>query len=94
LVDVVRGENPAPAPENRELDLAYSDLPDDHAISVLPLADILGSKWGMLDERDEPRDLFDVWFALTQASVTFDDLARWSSGKVWIRPHPSVPYPG
>ena len=28
----------------------------------------------MLDERDEPRDLFDVWFALTQAAVPFEAL--------------------
>lgn len=28
----------------------------------------------MLDDRDEPRDLFDVWFALTRADVPFEDL--------------------
>jgi uncharacterized protein len=89
LVDVVRGERPALAAENRELDLAYSDLPDDHAISVLPLADILGSKWGVLDERDEPRDLFDVWFALTQASVTFEDLALGHRARYGYAPIPA-----
>jgi predicted nucleotidyltransferase component of viral defense system len=75
LIDVVRGEEPALPKEDRELNLPYSDLADGHALPVLPLADILGSKWGMLDDRDEPRDLFDVWFALTQALVPFEALA-------------------
>lgn len=75
LIDVVRGEKPALPEEDRELNLPYSDLAEDRAVPVLPLADILGSKWGMLDERDEPRDLFDVWFALTQAGVPFKALA-------------------
>lgn len=75
LIDVVRGEGPALPEEDRELNLPYSDLPDDRALPVLPLADILGSKWGMLDERDEPRDLFDVWFALTHALVPFEALS-------------------
>jgi predicted nucleotidyltransferase component of viral defense system len=75
LIDVVRGEKPALPEEDRELNLPYSDLAADRVLPVLPLADILGSKWGMLDERDEPRDLFDVWFALTRALVPFEALA-------------------
>lgn len=72
LIDVVRGEKPALPEEDRGLNLPYSDPADDRVLPVLPLADILGSKWDMLDERDEPRDLFDVRFALRNASVPFE----------------------
>ena len=88
LIDVVRGEKPALPEEDRELNLPYSDLADDRALPVLPLADILGSKWGMLDERDEPRDLFDVWFALTQALVPFKALASGHRARYGFDPIP------
>jgi predicted nucleotidyltransferase component of viral defense system len=44
-------------------------------IPVLELDEILASKWLMLDDRNEPRDLFDLWWALARASVRFDDIA-------------------
>jgi predicted nucleotidyltransferase component of viral defense system len=88
LIDVVRGEKPALSEEGRELNLPYSDLADDRALPVLPLADILGSKWGMLDERDEPRDLFDVWFALRNASVPFEALASGHRARYGYDPIP------
>lgn len=89
LIDVVRGEKPALPEEARELNLPYSDLTDDRALPVLPLADILGSKWGMLDERDEPRDLFDVWFALRNASVPFEALASGHRARYGYDPIPN-----
>lgn len=89
LIDVVRGESPALGAETHDLVLAYSDLADDQTIFVLSLADILGSKWGMLDERDEPRDLFDVWFALTQAGVTFEELAVGHRARYGYAPIPT-----
>jgi predicted nucleotidyltransferase component of viral defense system len=89
LIDVVRGEEPALPEEDNELNLPYSDLADARSLSVLPLADILGSKWGMLDERDEPRDLFDVWFALTQAAVPFEALALGHRARFGYDPIPA-----
>jgi predicted nucleotidyltransferase component of viral defense system len=89
LIDVVRREKPALHEENRELNLPYSDLANDRALPVLPLADILGTKWGMLDERDEPRDLFDVWFALRNASVPFEALASGHRARYGYDPIPS-----
>jgi predicted nucleotidyltransferase component of viral defense system len=67
----------------------YSDLADDRVLPVLPLADILGSKWDMLDERDEHRDLFDVWFALRNASVPFEALASGHRARYGHDPSPS-----
>lgn len=89
LIDVVRGEKPALSEEDRELSLPYSDLDDDRVVPVLPLADILGSKWGMLDERDEPRDLYDVWFALKSAFVPFEALASGHRARYGYDPIPS-----
>ena len=89
LLDVVRGEKPALPVEDGELNLPYSDISGDHALPVLPLADILGSKWGMLDERDEPRDLFDVWFALTYAGVPFEALALGHRARYGYDPIPA-----
>lgn len=43
----------------------------------------------MLDERDEPRDLFDVWFALTQALVPFDALASGHKARYGHDPIPA-----
>lgn len=74
LIDVVRGEKAALPEVNQALNLPYSDLPTS-SVRVLQLADILGNKWAMLDGRDEPRDLFDLWFALTRAGVPFETVA-------------------
>lgn len=58
-------------------DLPYSDLGGGGVrIQTLDLAEILGNKWFMLDDRTEPRDLFDLWAGLTRFGVTFDQVAR------------------
>lgn len=89
LIDVVRRENPALPTEDRELNLPYSDLADIRTLPVLALADILGSKWSMLDDRDEPRDLFDVWFALTRSQVLFSTLASGHRARYGYDPIPA-----
>lgn len=75
VVDVVQWERPALPEEHRPLSLPYSDLAHERFLPVLQVADIVGNKWGMLDDRDEPRDLFDVWWAMTQAGLPFEQLA-------------------
>jgi predicted nucleotidyltransferase component of viral defense system len=89
LIDVVRREEPALPVENEELKLPYSDLGERQSLPVLQLADILGSKWGMLDDRDEPRDLFDLWFALTKARVPFDTVASGHRARYGHNPIPA-----
>jgi predicted nucleotidyltransferase component of viral defense system len=54
----------------------YSDLAEGARIGVLSLAEILGSKWFMLNDRKEPRDLFDLWAGLIKFGVTFDEVAK------------------
>lgn len=77
LIDVVRGQRAVLPPPTLPLDLRYPDLVAAHgrAIPVLQLDEILANKWLMLDDREEPRDLFDLWWALTRGRVTFDAIA-------------------
>lgn len=53
--------------------LPYSDL-RDASIPVLDLLEILANKWIMLDDREEPRDLFDLWWALEHGQIAFGDV--------------------
>ncbi len=76
-VDVNQAESPAPRVDRRPLQLAYSDLNDrERLISVVALGGILADKWYLLEERDEPRDLFDLWWGLCRAGVAFEDVAE------------------
>ncbi|MEP7224288.1 MAG: nucleotidyl transferase AbiEii/AbiGii toxin family protein [Actinomycetota bacterium] len=77
LIDVVRGQRPALPPEKLPLDLRYPDLEAAVArrIRVLQLDEILANKWLMLDDREEPRDLFDLWWGLTRGRVPFEAIA-------------------
>lgn len=63
-----------PTPD-RGIDLPYSDLSGSVEIAVVSLEEILGNKWFMLDDREEPRDLFDVWAGLCRFRVPFERLA-------------------
>jgi predicted nucleotidyltransferase component of viral defense system len=77
LIDVVRGQRTALPPLTLPLDLRYPDLDTDPVptIPALQLDEILANKWLMLDDREEPRDLFDLWWALTEERVPFDTIA-------------------
>lgn len=88
LVDVVMDEEIAMNPHRLALDLPYSDLRDSPVeINVLTLAEILGSKWFMLDDRVEPRDLFDLWAAVARFDVAFDEVAQGHKARYGYAPN-------
>lgn len=64
----------------------YSDLAEGARIGVLSLAEILGSKWFMLNDRKEPRDLFDLWAGLIKFGVTFDEVAKGHRARYGYKP--------
>ncbi len=77
VLDVNRGERAYLPVERRTLDLPYSDLRDaDREMEVVALEEILGNKWYMLDDRQEPRDLFDLWAGLCRFGVPFELVAQ------------------
>ncbi len=47
----------------------------------------MANKWNMLDERAEPRDLFDLWFGLTNGHIAWVQLADCHEQKYGYRPH-------
>jgi len=69
--------------------LPYSDLQDHREVLVLKLEEILGNKWYMLDDREEPRDLFDIWSGLCRFDVPFADLATGHKAKYGALPQAS-----
>ena len=72
------------------MDLRYHDIATEHipAIPVLQLGEILANKWLMLDSRQEPRDLFDLWWALEHEAVPFQAIV--AAHQVAYR-HPPMP---
>jgi len=77
VVDLNRAEGPALPVEQHELDLPYSDLsPKRREIRVVALEEILANKWYMLDDRKEPRDLFDLWSVICVREVPLDSVAE------------------
>lgn len=75
-MDVNRGEGPKLPVEKRTLDLPYSDLARDaRTLEVVALQEILANKWYMLDDRKEPRDLFDLWYGVCVRGVPLDQVA-------------------
>ncbi len=56
-------------------------------LPVWTLDEIMANKWNMLDERAEPRDLFDLWFGLTNGHITWVQLADCHEQKYGYRPH-------
>lgn len=87
LIDVVTGESASLPVERRPLVLPYSDLAGtERSIPVLDLAEIMANKWLMLDDRAEPRDLFDLWWGLTRGGIRFEDLANAHRARYGYRP--------
>lgn len=87
LVDVVMDDEVVIEPDLLSLDLPYSDLRATRVETrVLVLAEILGSKWFMLDDRIEPRDLFDLWTALTKFDVSFADISKGHKARYGYNP--------
>lgn len=86
-VDVNRGEGPKLPVETRMLDLPYSDLARDaRTLEVVALEEILANKWYMLDDRKEPRDLFDLWYGVCVRGVPLDQVADAFKAKYSGRP--------
>lgn len=87
LVDVVMEDEIAIEPDVLPLDLPYSDLlATEVKTQVLVLAEILGNKWFMLDDRIEPRDLFDLWVALTKGDVSFGEISTGHKARYGYNP--------
>jgi predicted nucleotidyltransferase component of viral defense system len=89
IVDVNFNERPYLPTELGRLDLPYSDLAGpERRIQVVSLSEILGNKWFMVgdDERNEPRDLFDLWAGLSRFGVRFDEVAFGHRAKYGWRP--------
>ncbi|MGH2702589.1 MAG: nucleotidyl transferase AbiEii/AbiGii toxin family protein [Actinomycetota bacterium] len=77
LLDVNSEVEVALGSSREEIDLPYRDLQVREAsVEVFSLPEIIGNKWYMLNDRREPRDLFDIWSGLVRFDVPFDDLDR------------------
>jgi predicted nucleotidyltransferase component of viral defense system len=86
-VDLNRGQQPALRVQRRDLDLPYSDLsPATRSICVVALEEILANKWFMLDDRREPRDLYDLWFGICVRFVSLDSVANAFKAKYHAKP--------
>ncbi len=89
LIDVMASERVALQVQRRALVLPYSDLSKTAVIPVMDIAEILGNKWLMLDDRDEPRDLFDLWWALTREAIPFTTIASGHRARYGYAPMPA-----
>lgn len=90
LVDVVTAERPTLPATQRSLVLPYSDLAGvTDPIATVDVHEILASKWVMLDDRDEPRDLFDLWWGLAREGIPFEVLANAHEAKYRYPPMPA-----
>lgn len=75
LIDVVALQAPKLSAQPRGLVLAYSDLAGAPPVTTMDIHEILANKWMMLDDREEPRDLFDLWWGLARQEVRFENIA-------------------
>ncbi len=76
VIDVNMNEESAIRPHRVKIGLPYEQFKDREAsVPTCVLPEILGNKWLILDDRNEPRDLFDIWWGLCQTGVEFADLA-------------------
>lgn len=76
LIDINLEENVYLPVKEEGLHLPYSDLDERVGIRCISIPEILGNKWFMLDDRKEPRDLYDLWAALTRFGVSFELVDR------------------
>lgn len=65
----------------------YSDLPEDSTIFVYPLDEILVEKVVALTDRarNEPRDLYDVWYLTAKQDLDLSLLAQEITSKLEFR---------
>lgn len=87
LLDINLGERPSLLAQPEPIDTPYSDLQGtQHRIRCLALGEILGNKWFMLDDRREPRDLYDLWAATSRFHVPFEAIAHGHKAKYGYPP--------
>lgn len=90
LVDVNFGDRAYLPVEEKEIALPYSDLRStNRRIAAVQVSEILGNKWFMLEDRNEPRDLYDVWAGLEQFAIPFEELVRGHRAKYGFTPQVS-----
>ena len=53
------------------------------------LSELMANKWFILDERAEPRDLYDLWFGLTHFHIEWAELVRAHRDRYGFAPVPS-----
>lgn len=88
ILDVNMDETVAMGSSEEKADLPYRDLQELEAmIPVFSLPEILGNKWFMLNDRTEPRDLFDVWSGLITFGVEFEVIERGHLARYGNAPH-------
>jgi predicted nucleotidyltransferase component of viral defense system len=76
ILDVNQNEAPTLPAHLARLMLHYERFRDrELRTPTCVLPEILGNKWLILEERHEPRDLFDLWWGLCRDGVDFADLA-------------------
>lgn len=93
LVDVNMDVDVTLGKSDGVVDLPYNDLHGvDVVIPVFTLAEILGNKWYMLNDRSEPRDLFDLWSGLVQFDVGFEEIERGHLASYGYPPSPGSIY--
>ena len=62
-------------PHSRSIEMPYPGY-GSFDIPMWSLPELMANKWFILDGRAEPRDLFDLWFGLTQFHVEWAELVR------------------
>lgn len=73
LLDVNSSVEVALGSSRQPIDLPYRDLKErGSSIDVFSLPEIVVNKWYMLNDRKEPRDLFDIWSGLLRFGVSFE----------------------
>lgn len=81
-IDFAMNMHPYGKNENKKIIKSYSDLKlQNETLSVMALNTILANKLGLLTDstRNEPRDLFDIWFLLqrtTKFDFHFDEVCK------------------
>jgi hypothetical protein len=89
LLDVNMDVSVAMDKHEGKVDLPYKDLVETEVIiPVFTLTEILGNKWYMLNDRTEPRDLFDVWSGLVQFDMEFEEIERGHRARYGYAPSP------
>jgi predicted nucleotidyltransferase component of viral defense system len=65
----------------------FEDLPEDRSIAVYSLNEIAAEKVVALQDRarNEPRDLYDLWFLTTRAGIEIEDLVGAIDEKLHFR---------